>query len=201
MTDWSIGEALETILGGEARRFVNDAFGYDSGLRAFCAPDLVEFLFAGDDPRAEARTPDAGMEAIPRELAARFQAAGGVVELGRELAPVEVETGTVVLRFGNDETRSAARVVLAMPVPALRRLASSSSVLGAPAFDEVFGSVEGFPAMKLYLWYDRAWWRPAVPGIRTTTDLPLRKVFYFDGAAGSPSVLLAMYADGLDVAP
>jgi hypothetical protein len=40
-----------------------------------------------------------------------------------------------------------------------------------------------------------------VPGIRTTTDLPLRKVFYFDGEPGSLSTMLAMYADGLDLAP
>jgi lysine 2-monooxygenase len=201
VTDWSIGEALQRILGDEARRFVNDAFGYDSGLRAFCAPDLVEFLFAGDDPRAEARTPDAGMERIPNELAGRFEAAGGVVELGHELASLEVVNGTLLLRFANAKTISAARIVLAMPLPALRLLASDASALRAPAFHEVFRSVEGFPAMKLYLWYESPWWRPAVPGIRTTTDLPLRKIFYFDGRAGSSSVMLAMYTDGRDVDP
>ena len=77
VTDWAIGEALETVLGAEGRRFVNDAFGYDSGMRAFCAPDLVEFLFQGGDPAAEARTPDHGMDRIPLELASRFEAAGG----------------------------------------------------------------------------------------------------------------------------
>jgi monoamine oxidase len=56
--------------------------------------------------------------------------------------------------------------------------------------------------MKLYLWYERPWWRPAVPGIRTTTDLPVRKIFYFDGGPGSSlSALLGMYTDGLDVRP
>src|SRR5215212_2005742 len=154
VTAWSIGEALETILGDEARRFVNDAFGYDSGLRAFCAPDLVE-----------------------------------------------VVNGTLLLRFANSKTISAARIVLAMPLPALRLLASDASALRAPAFHEVFRSVEGFPAMKLYLWYESPWWRPAVPGIRTTTDLPLRKIFYFDGRPGSSSVMLAMCTDGRDVDP
>ena len=52
--------------------------------------------------------------------------------------------------------------------------------------------------MKLYLWFDQPWWRPGRPGLRTTTDLPLRKVYYFDGQEGSRSALLAMYADGLD---
>ncbi len=93
----------------------------------------------------------------------------------------------------------AARVVIATPVPALRQLAETSSVLTGPAFSRIFDSVEGFPAMKLYLWYERPWWRPAVPGIRSTTDLPLRKLWYFDGAPGSHSALLGMYADGLDV--
>jgi hypothetical protein len=55
--------------------------------------------------------------------------------------------------------------------------------------------------MKLYLWFEHPWWRPEVPGIRTTTDLPVRKLFYFDGLPGSRSALLAMYADGLHLAP
>ena len=55
--------------------------------------------------------------------------------------------------------------------------------------------------MKLYLLYERPWWRPAALGMRTMTDLPVRKVFYFDGAAGARSALLAMYTDGRDVHP
>jgi monoamine oxidase len=201
VTDWPIVQVLDAVLGKEARRFITDAFGYDSGMRAFCAPDFVEFLFQGGDPGEEARTPDDGMERIPQGLAARFGTAGGDVRLDHELEALNVDHGALVLRFANGETVRAARVVLAMAVPAMRGLATNSSLLRTPVFERVFDSVEAFPAMKLYLWYERAWWRPTVPGIRGTTDLPVRKVFYFDGANGSHSTLLAMYSDGRDVRP
>jgi monoamine oxidase len=170
-------------------------------MRLFCAPDHVEYLSGGGDPTAEARTPDAGMERIPQELARQFQEAGGVVLLGRDLESIAPHDTGLILRFTNGESVAVARVVLAMPAPALRVLASASGMLRSPAFEGVFASVEPFPAMKLYQFYERAWWRPSVAGIRTTTDLPVRKIFYFDGAPGSRSALLAMYTDGRDVAP
>ena len=197
--DWSIGDALEAVLGAEGRQFVRDVFGYDSGPRAFCAPDFVEFLARGGNPGDEARTPDAGMDAVPRGLAARFEANGGRIHLGQELTGVQPVDGAMVLSFADGQTIRAAQVVITVPVPALRLLAEHSPALRQSSFQRVFGSVEGFPAMKLYLWYARPWWRPAVPGIRTTTDLPIRKVWYFDGQPGSHAVLLGMYSDGLDV--
>src|SRR4029079_14407093 len=145
VTGWAIGEVLEKHLGPEGRRFVNDVFGYDSGMRAFNAPDLVEFLYDGGDPAAQARTPDEGMDRIPRALAEAFGQAGGAVFLDHELSAIEKEDQTVVLRFANNKAVAAARVVLAIPVPALRLLASSSSALRSSAFERVFGAVEGFP--------------------------------------------------------
>ena len=182
-----------------AVQFIGDAFGYDSGPRAFCAPDFVEFLNSGGDPGDEARTPDDGMDAIPRAVAARFEAAGGEIRLEHELMSLEPDDGAVGLAFANGEMIRAARIVMAIPVPALRQLTATSSALAGHALGRVFDSVEGFPAMKLYLWYAQPWWRPAVRGIRSTTDLPIRKLWYFDGAPGSHSVLLGMYTDGLDV--
>jgi monoamine oxidase len=201
VTEWAIGEALEAILGVEGKRFVTDAFGYDSGMRAFCAPDLVEFLFHGGDPAEQALTPNDGMDRIPRELAAHFERNGGDVRHEHELVSLAIDDGVVALRFSNGGTVLANQVVLATALPALRLLAANSSVLQSERFDDVLDSVEAFPAMKLYLWYEEAWWRPTVPGIRATTDLPVRKVFYFDGTGGSLSALLGMYTDGLDVRP
>jgi monoamine oxidase len=201
VTEWTIGEALDDILGTEGRRFVTDAFGYDSGMRAFCAPDLVEFLFHGGDPAEQALTPNDGMDRIPRELAAHFEMNGGDVRLEHELASLAIDDRVVALRFSNGVTVRADAVVLATALPALQLIAEHSSVLKTEPFDRVFGSVEAFPAMKLYLWYEEPWWRPTVPGIRATTDLPVRKVFYFDGTSGSRSALLGMYTDGLDVRP
>ena len=201
LIDWSIGDALATVLSPEGQRFVTDAFGYDSGMRAFTAPDLIEFLFGGGDPNSEARTPDEGMDRIPKELAAQFEAGGGRVHVGHELNTLTIGDGVVDLRFTNGFVAGARNVVLTVPVPALRSIMSTSPVLRSAPYNCLVDSVEGFPAMKLYLWYEAPWWRAGVAGIRTTTDLPIRKVFYFDGSRGSRSALLAMYTDGLDVRP
>ena len=199
VTDWSIAEVFSSVLSPEGHRFVVDAFGYDSGVRAFNAADLIEFLFSGGDPTEEARTPDEGMDRIPQALGSAFEAAGGTLHLRAELESFEPEPDGVALQFASGEVVHAARLVLAVPVPALRLLATTSASLRAEVFSHVVDSVEPFPAMKLYLSYPEPWWRPAVTGLRTVTDLPNRKIFYFDGRAGEGSVLLGMYTDGRDV--
>jgi monoamine oxidase len=199
--DWSLGNALATALSPEAHRFVSDAFGYDSGIRAFNAGDGIEFLLGGGDPTAIAVTPDDGMDAIPRALAARFVERGGDLRLARELISIEADGDGQRLRLDGAESLDASRTVLTVPIPALRLLARRSPALQGPAFERIFSSVEGFPAMKLYLWYDCPWWRPVISGLRTTTDLATRKTFYVDAAPDRPTALLAMYTDGRHVEP
>jgi monoamine oxidase len=201
LVDWPIGEARATALSPDAARFLVDIFGYETGGNYFNAADHIEFLNSGGDPSAEARTPDGGMERIPQEMAARFKTGGGTVALEHDLVSVDSQGGATTLRFANSRSVQAGRTVLTTPLPALRALASTSPALRSAPFERVFDAVRGFPAMKLYLWYDRPWWRPSVPGIRTSTDLPLRKLFYLDGQHESRAVLLAMYTDGLDLAP
>jgi monoamine oxidase len=86
-------------------------------------------------------------------------------------------------------------------LPALRLLASSSSSLATPSVGRILDSAEAFPAAKLYLWYDRPWWRDGPRVIRTTTDLTARKLFYFDGDSDGPAAILAAYTDGLHTRP
>jgi monoamine oxidase len=203
--EWSIGEALASVLSHEAHRFVTDAVGYDSAIRACNAADAIPYLLGGKPPNAERRTLVDGMDRLPRELAARFQASGGSVRMEHDLAglTVELEIGAAFrLRFVGREDVCAARVVLAIPSPALTALAEGAPVLGRPDVRRLIASVEPFPASKLYLWYDRPWWRDAgFAGLRATTDRPNRKVFYFDPEGAGPAVLLAAYTDGMDMAP
>ena len=201
VTDWSIGEVLQRSLSADGWAYVRDAFGYDSGIRAFNATDFIEFLRSGGDPTAVARTPDGGMESIPRSLAERFEQAGGAIWLGHEVTSIEMTDGVVVLHVNNGRSIRAGRVVVTAPVPALELLAETSPALRHPRFRQAFAAVEGFPAMKLYLWYDQPWWRPSVSGIRSVTDLPVRKVFYLDDRPHGPAALLAMYTDAMDVDP
>src|SRR4029077_9582228 len=108
LTDWAIGEAVGTIRSAEGHRFVVDAFGYDSGMRAFNAGDVVEFLLGGGDPTAEARTPTDGMDRIPASLAERFAGRGGSIRMEHDLLAIELDAGEQRLRFSNGATVSAA---------------------------------------------------------------------------------------------
>ena len=204
LIDWSIAEALATLRSPAGHRFLTDAFGYDSGLRPHNAADAIQFLLGGNDPTAEARVPVDGMDRIPGQLAARFATAGGSVRLGHDIRRLTADDGLVRVHVADGAVTVARRVVLALPVSALRALAQESSVIDTPGHRRIYDSVEGFPAAKLYLWFDRPWWRhdgSGVTGIRTTTDLPNRKVFYFDDRSDMPAAILAAYTDGLDNTP
>jgi len=195
LTDRSIDDALRTVLSRDAAEFVIESVGFDSGPRAFNAADGLEFFSGAAPGAAAARTPDEGMDRIPNALAADFEARGGTINRGSELGALSVDDGLVRLDLPEGPGVTARRVVLATAIPALRRIAEASRPLQGPMFDRVLGSVEGFPATKLYAWYARPWWLGHVSSARTVTDLPPRKVFYFDEAPDGPAVLLGSYAD------
>lgn len=198
LTDWSLDEAVATVLSPEGHRFTTDAFGYDSGLRPHNAGDAIQYLIGAGRPSGKARVPVGGMDTIPRELAARFEALGGSVLLDHDLQRVEVEEERVVLAFVDGSRVTARRLVLTIPVPALIALADRSPVVAGPAWRRLYASVIGVTATKTYCWYDRPWWRAgrdAPTGLRTTTDLPNRKTFYFDDGSDLPAAILAAYTD------
>jgi monoamine oxidase len=203
VTDWAIGDAIAAVRSPEAHRFMADSFGYDSGFRPFNAGDAIQYLLGGGDPTAEARVPTGGMDTIPQAFARRFEARGGSVLLGHELERLEPDDGQLILRSAGDTLR-ARRVVLTMPIPALCTLADASPALGTPTWRHLLASVEGFPATKLYAWYERPWWRRlagGIEGIRTTTDLPVKKVFYFDERLEAPASIIGAYTDGRHTTP
>ena len=198
ITDWSLEEALATIRSPEAHQFIRDAFGYDSGFNPHNAGDAIQYLVGGNDPSTEARVPIDGMDRIPRALAARFEERGGTIALGKDVRSVAIDDGIVRLEFADGSAIAARRLVLAIPVPALAALVNSSPILDTPAWRHLLRSVEGFQALKLYCWYDRPWWRDganAPTGIRSTTDLSNRMLFYFDEDDHAPAAMLAAFND------
>jgi monoamine oxidase len=199
--DWPIGEALSTVLGTEAVRFASDAFGYDSGIRAFNAGDAIPYLIGGGDPSAYAVTPDAGMDSVPRELVRRFVLAGGEFRASQELRAIRATRGSTTLDFGESDQVVARQVVLALAQPALSLVLKNSPSLEHGSFRIVVDAVEAFPAFKLYLAFDRPWWRPETDATRLTTDMPSRKIFYRDTRPDAPAALLAAYTDGRDTRP
>ena len=130
--EWSIEEAMTTVLSPDGYRFVMDAFGYDTP-RAFNVADGMQYILGGGRGTGEARTPDDGMDAIPRALARSFGEAGGTIRLSHELSRHDLVDGVHRLSFANGVVVDARRVVLAVPVPALQLLAGSSAVLDTPA--------------------------------------------------------------------
>ena len=198
LIDWSLADALATIRSREGHLFIRDAFGYDSGFNPHNAADALQYLLHGNDPTAEARVPEAGMDQVPRALATRFEARGGTIELGKDLRRVSIDDRLALLEFSDGSMARARRVVLAVPIPALVALAATSPILDGPAWRHVLGSVEGFQATKLYAWYERPWWRLGADppkGIRTTTDLSNRLVFYCDDGGDAPAAMLAAFND------
>jgi lysine 2-monooxygenase len=202
LMDWAIGDAFASVLSPEGHRFVNDAFGYDSGLRGQNAADAIPYLLGAGDPSGEARTPDQGMQQIPLALAEAFRARGGVIRMDHELEGIDIRDGIQRLRFTNGSLIPARRVVLALAAPALRLVANEVEPLRDPRVQTMLASVDAWAAAKLYLWFDRPWWRAAgFTGMRISTDLPPRKLFVFDEDARGPATLLAAYTDGRDVEP
>jgi monoamine oxidase len=198
LTDWSISEAVATILSPEGHRFATDAFGYDSGIKPHNAGDAIQYVMGTGYPSGKARVPVDGMDRIPHELAAKFEALGGTVRLGHDVRRVEMGAGSVALGFADGSGIRARRLVLTLPIPALEALAGASPLINGPTWQRLYRSIEGYPGTKLYCWYDRPWWRDgsdAPTGLRTTTDLPNRKIFYFDGAPDRPAAILAAFTD------
>ena len=201
LTDWAIGPALASVLSAEGHRFVNDAFGYDRPPRPECRRcDPVparcrQSQRRGNDSRHRDASYPAGARggihpkgwgSQPRVRARRYRCRGGGPS-----APLHERTRSVVVR----------RIVLAIPAPALRLLAGRVRPLDEGRVHAMLDSVEAWDAAKLYLWFDRPWWRDdGFLGMRVTTDLPPRKLFAFDeeGEDGR-SVILAAYTDGRDV--
>lgn len=197
LTDWSLGEAGRAVRSAEGWAAAVDAFGYDSGINLQNAGTAIPYLTGAGNPSGEARVPLEGMDRIPGVLAERFASAGGTIRRSAEASRLEPTAEGVRIRLGGGDAVDASRVVLALPIPSLTRLASASPVLDQPAHRRLYASVAGYPAMKLYLWFERPWWR--VPGEaiinRLTTDLPIRKVSYLDEGPDRPAAMLAMFTD------
>jgi monoamine oxidase len=201
LVDWSIRDALLTIYSPAAVQFIRDAIGYDSGPRAFNVADAIQYFSGGGDPSATAVTPDEGMDAIPKVLVRRFVQAGGELQFGHELQRLTEVDDVVRLDFASADSLSARHVVLATAKPAFDLLVRDSPALDRRPFSILTESLEAFPAFKLYMAFDRPWWREATDATRLTMDLPSRKLFYRDSDPASPAALLAAYTDGLDTNP
>lgn len=201
---------LSLVLGQEAISLLQDTGGYDGLAANGNAASWLDVLFHAP-PRGRYRCLRGGFDALPRALHERFVAAGGTPRLHHLLRRLDRrdagEEGPVYeLRFQREEGAGgpvcvrARCVLLALPQRALELLDPDSFLFQDGTLRRNLRSVRGVAAVKLFLAYPSAWWEQAgVSRGRSTTDLPLRQLWYWGcapGPAPRPALLLAAYASG-----
>ena len=205
LRDWRMADVLAAVLSEEGYQYVVDAFGYATLFGDRNAADAIPWVLIETRPEHENRTLVDGMEHLPREVAARFAAAGGKVRLEHELVRVDVDprgehSKLYRLDFEARPSVLARRVVLALPRRPLEAVASRSSLLARTDVASIISTVTPHPAAKLFLSYHRPWWRDiGITGRRSVSDLRLSKTYYFDPDPFRPNsgaLLLASYSDG-----
>jgi monoamine oxidase len=202
--EWTLHDLFAATLSLDAHRFVIDSFGYNTGIGPHNAADAIPYLLREAGPHLDDQlAPVDGMERIPRELAARFEADGGAVHLGHRLIGFDMvanERPMLRLELDGQPAITVRRLVLALPRMALEPIAAASPPIRSPEIRELLGSSDAHPAHKLYLLYDRPWWRDGGDiGRLDVSDLPLRKTYYLDAIAGAPGasgLMLAAFTDG-----
>jgi monoamine oxidase len=208
LRDFTLTDVYRAALSDEAARLLVATLGYMSGLGPHNAADAIPYLIDELGTIDDQTTPVDGMAAIPLELARRFAGAGGQVLLEHDLHNFSVigsgNRMELELTFANGQMLRSKRLVLALPRPAVDAMSAATPLLQQPAVSALVGSTIGYPALKLYLWYDAPWWRDdGFMGRRITTDLPARKSFYLDAmdaaGQGGPALMMAAFADGTDV--
>jgi monoamine oxidase len=149
-----------------------------------------------------------GYQHLPLTLAEKLESAGVAIRKRNVLERIETAGSRLKLEVKTPEgsvESSADRVVLAIPKLPIKRLIDNSPSLREGALAARVDSVDGAPACKIFLTFDKPWWRdvPDGPGRieRGTygvshTDLPMRQCYYLgvDHATGQ-ALMMASYAD------
>jgi lysine 2-monooxygenase len=219
---------LYRVLSNEGYQFMKDAGGYEANVANACAITQLPATEYGDN--TEFLTLRDGYDQLPITLVKNFQELPGTLpsderlHLNRRLAKIELGEGEypytlhfeptstemhvtrVLSRIGEGAVPEtlvvrAKRVILAMPRRSLELV--ESPFFDNPWLKQNLPSVLIQSAFKLFLAYERPWWRALglVAG-RSVTDLPVRQIYYFgteaDQEGGKPwfnSLLMASYND------
>jgi monoamine oxidase len=203
---WNI---LARTMSSEAFRYAQEAGGYDCTQLNWNAAETV-VLDADFTPTVQFSRVADGYEDVPKQLADRFLDQGGELHLGhavRSIDSVRLTDGSkgVALEVENVHTGRrrvvrARSAILAMPRRSLELLDESGPVLGDPGFRKLLTTVTPIPLFKAFVAYHEPWWEAlGITSGRSTTDLPLRQVYYWASTPKKSSVLMATYDDTLNV--
>lgn len=203
------------VVGQEGWTFLRDGFGYQSVVSNVDSADAMEASVADfvGSPAPKYLLLRDGYQTVPRELVRRFEAEGGAVHLHHQVRRIdrELHGGEHVLALTvsvspehRPLTVRAHHVILAMPQRSIELLDPDSFMFSSSQFLSDLNSLVVRPASKMFLGYDRPWWRQlGLRGGRSVTDMPLRQVYYWGVEGDQPradpgnhnALLLASYND------
>ncbi|WP_109514511.1 flavin monoamine oxidase family protein [Pseudomonas ovata] len=220
---WKYGfwDLLYRVMSNEGYQFMKDAGGYEANVANASAvtqlpateyKDTIRFLTLAE-----------GFQSLPLTLAREFSDLPGQlpsekrVQMNQRLVSISYADDTVYpyrLHFQSTVTVDgqtddsvgsqvvkARKIILAMPRRALELI--EAPIFSDPWLKNNLGSVLIQSAFKLFLAYEKPWWRSLglVAG-RSVTDLPIRQVYYMGteceqegGEATLNSLLMASYND------
>ncbi len=230
---WKYGfwDLMYRTLSNEGYQFMRDAGGYDANVANANAVTQLPATEYSDDTKF--LTLRDGYDQLPITLARQFNDEfAGVIPQGQrifmnhrlaeiKLHPTDADgyrytlyfepTHTVLqpdgqrkVKVRHDQARltvRAKKIILAMPRRSLELI--KSSFFERPWIKANLGSVLIQSAFKLFMAYERPWWRAlGLEAGRSVTDLPIRQVYYFGTEAAQPdgkpymnSLLMASYND------
>jgi lysine 2-monooxygenase len=203
--NWGFWDAIFPTMSSEAYALLLDAGGYESLTDNWNAAEACEHLLADFPSSVSYQRLTNGYQTLPQTLVSQGKAGG--YQPGWKLRAMTraLDGKTPVLTLDSTSGPPATRVImaqnvfLAMPQMALQKLFATSSVFAnRSAVDEKIASVTPMPAIKILMGFSSPWWEQlGVSAGRSTTDLPLRQVYYFgqDPQTGN-ALLMAAYSDG-----
>jgi monoamine oxidase len=216
LTAWGFWNALARVMTFEAYQFVADGSGYDTTVSNWNAADAIPWFLADFGKTAVYKNPLQGMQVFPDRLRELFEVElEGDVRLGHTVRRIARSGRHLVLEFKPSdppiEPVIAKRVILAMPRRSLE-LIDLEPALGneMSRVRTLIESVSPQPLFKFFACYRTPWWREEPLGVRqgqTTTDIPIRQVYYFgtegEQPGGEPgntnSLMMASYDDGRNI--
>ena len=182
---------LSRHLSHEGRQLAITTIGYDVlGANANAVDIIAEnFDFT---PDTKYYLFDDGFENLLWTLAEQFQN-HGEIHMKRVLDSFEDAKHGMRLEFEDGDHVDARAIVLALPQAAIQGLRRTGPLLGDPHVQEMLHAVEGIPLYKLFLIYDRPWWKEqcGLTQGRSLTDIPVRQCYYWSTNDDSYSAIMA----------
>jgi monoamine oxidase len=197
------------VLSSEAYALLYEGGGYESLVDNWNCAEAFQYLLADFPREAKYKRLLPGFQTLPETLAQKFEAAGGKIKKNHRLLSFvhkQADDDIVIdLDVRNEETSetccyTAKALILAMPQRSLQMLECQTEILQKKEVQELLKAVMPMPAYKALVGYPTPWWKEklGITAGRSTTDLPIRQVYYMDSAPSpdTQSLMLASYNDG-----